>query len=702
MPPSIPGYSLNERLHAGPAYTVWRGRRDTTEEPVVVKVGGQGAASAQALGRLEHEFEVSHALRLDGVLAAMDLVRTGPLLALVLPDPGGVSLREVLSARSLPLDEILSRVARVARTLGQLHIQGLVHKDVNPANLIVGDGLETLLTDFGIAAAMTGERPDAELPDEVEGTLPYLAPEQTGRTDASIDGRTDLYALGATLYELLCGHVPFVGDDALELVHAHIAKVPPAPHTLRADVPLAVSRLTMKLLAKRPDDRYRTGHGVAFDLEQMLSELQSTGRIDPELALGTRDVPARLGRVTRLVGRDPELAALRAVLDRVANGARELVRVEGPSGVGKSALVVQAVRSVAARRARFVTGKYDQRERTEPYLALLQSFRGLSRQILSEPADAVRACGDRLNAALAPNGRLLLEVLPEFEPLLGPQPPVPALGAAEAQIRFTIVFRNFVRALAGAERPLWIFLDDAQWADGASLALIELLLTDPSLSHVAILLAFRDDALGPAHPLALQLSELDRLDVASTRIPVASLPRDGVGELVAAALGTEPSAVGPLSAVVFRKTAGNPFFVSEFLLGLERTRLLRFDPGALAGAGTSVGSSPRRWQRTPSPWSRRGWPSSHPPLAGWSGWPPPSAVPSTSTRWRWSPARPGDRHRSSSAQRWQPRSSSRRTPPAGARLRSGPTDSRTTGCSRRPTPWCRPTSGRRCTSGSPS
>src|SRR5262245_2815445 len=573
----LPGYRATERLHAGIHFATYRGIRLADRAGVIIKAT-TADAGPQSDARLEREYEITQSLADPGVVRADAMERAGHGLALVFPDTGRVALGRYLAGRGLRLDAFLAIALELAEILGRIHLRRVVHKDVKPANIVIDpQTLSVQLTDFGIAAVLARETASNRAPDELEGTLSYIAPEQTGRMNRSIDGRSDLYSLGVTFYEMLTGRVPFEAADPAELVHQHIARLAEPPALRDPAIPESLSRVVMKLIAKDQEDRYQSGFGLAHDL-RTLGRLVGEGAPGEAFVIGERDVPGQLRLPERLYGRDASLRALVAAVETAARGRARLLQVTGPSGIGKSALVREVMRPVAGRQGHFVSGKFDQLNRNVPYSAIAQAFEELARKLLAETRERVARLRGELGAALGGNAQVILDAIPGFEQLLGKQPPVVALGPTESLFRFNLVFRRFLRVLATAERPQIVFLDDLQWADSASLALLDVLATDPELAHLLVIVAYRDNEVHAGHPVLALLDELARGGVPVDTIAVGPLADESLVELVADALRVPAADARPLAQLVSAKTGGNPFFVRQFLETLHDRGLLAFDP----------------------------------------------------------------------------------------------------------------------------
>jgi hypothetical protein len=499
---------------------------------------------------------------------------------LVLMDPGGEPLDRVLErgdGQPLELTRCLRIAIGLAAALGQAHRHGLIHKDIKPSNVLVDDAGNVRLTGFGIASRLPHERQAPAPPEVIAGTLAYMAPEQTGRMNRSMDARSDLYSLGITLYQMLTGTLPFAAADPLEWVHCHIARQPTPPGE-RAAVPAPLSIMTMKLLAKNAEERYQTASGLETDLRRCLAEWESHGRIDA-FPLGARDAPERLLIPEKLYGREHEIEALLAAFDRVlVESTTELVFVSGYSGVGKSSVVNELHKVPVPPRGLFASGKFDQYKRDIPYATLAQAFQTLVRQILVKSEAEVEQWRGALREAVGPNGQLIVNLIPEVEFIIGKQPPVPELPPRDAQNRFQLVFRRFLGAFARPEHPLALFLDDLQWLDTATLALLEHLITDPEVRHLLLVGAYRDNEVSSSHPLARTLGAIRKAGTKMQEIVLVSLRLDDVGRLVADALHCARDAAHPLAQLVQEKTGGNPFFAIQFFNALADEGLLWLDP----------------------------------------------------------------------------------------------------------------------------
>jgi predicted ATPase/GAF domain-containing protein len=477
--------------------------------------------------------------------------------------------------------------ANVTAILGEIHAGNIIHKDINPSNIILHPETgQVKIIDFGLSTVLTRESTTLKSPNVLEGTLAYMSPEQTGRMNRSLDYRTDFYSLGATFYELLTHQLPFESTDALELVHYHIAKQPTPPHQINPEIPKVVSDIVMKLLAKTAEQRYQSAWGIKADLEECLTQLQSFGKIS-EFPLGRQDILDKFQIPQKLYGREREIETLLAAFERVVGenievasnekGAVEMMLVAGYSGIGKSSLVQEIYKPITRQKGYFISGKFDQYQRNIPYWAVIKVFQELVRQLLTETESQLEQWKEKINAALGENGGIIVEVIPEVELIAGNQPEVVSLPPAEAQNRFNFVFQKFIRVFAQKEHPLVMFIDDLQWADGASLKLMQLLMTAADSEYLFFLGAYRDNEVSPSHPLMITIDEIRKSGTTVNYIWLSALKEVHINQLIVDTLKCERERSQPLTKLVIAKTQGNPFFVNEFLKSIYSENLLIFD-----------------------------------------------------------------------------------------------------------------------------
>jgi predicted ATPase/signal transduction histidine kinase len=575
---NISRYSF-ENLRTDGEFDLYRGHGPADLQPILVLASVSRRPDPEAIGRLEHEYSLLEKLDLASALKPLTLIRHEGRTMLAFEDPGPeVFGLDRLLGQPIELGRFLRIAINLAAGLGELHHQGLIHKDIKPAHILVDKATDRVwFTGFGIASQLLREHQILEPPEVVAGTLAYMAPEQTGRMNRSIDSRSDLYSLGITLYQMLTGSLPFIASEPIELIHCHIARSPVAPLERVPGIPEPISAIVLKLLAKTAEERYQTGAGLETDLRKCLLEWNSTGRIQP-FAVAEHDVPDQLLIPERLYGRETECQTLLQAFDRVvASGKPELVLVSGYSGIGKSSLVQELYKVIVLPRGIFVSGKFDQNKRGVPYATLAQAFRTLVNQILGNREEMVVHWRGALLEALGPYGQLMVNLIPELELVIGKQPAVPHLPPQEAQGRFEAVWRRFLGVFARKEHPLALFIDDLQWLDPETLRLIEQFLTDPQIEFLLLVGAYRENEVAANHPLHLTLEATSAAGAAIHEIALQPLSLRDTEELLGDALYCEPSRTRQLAALVYDKTRGNPFFTIQFLTTLADEQLLRFE-----------------------------------------------------------------------------------------------------------------------------
>src|SRR5882672_6517601 len=555
--PDLAHYRL-QQLQRDTEFELFRGSLsgpgDASAPSILVRTPIADHPAPASLRRMQEEYSLRSELDPAYVVRALALIQARGHPMLVLEDPGGTPLDLLLDG---PMDtaRFLRLAIHIVAALGHVHSRRVVHKDVKPANILVNTARDQArLMGLGIASRVPRERQSPQPPEFLAGSLAYMAPEQTGRMNRSIDSRSDLYALGVTLYEMLTGSLPFTATDPMEWVHCHIARQPVPPRERLKSISGPVSAIVMKLLAKMAEERYQTAAGLDSDLRRCLAEWETEQRID-EFPLGEHDTPDRLLIPEKLYRREAEIAVLLAAFDRVIKGGTpELVLVTGYSGIGKSSVVNELHKVLVPPRGLFASGKFDQYKRDIPYSTLAQAFQSLVQRILGKSEAQVSRWRDDIREALGPNGQLIVNLIPELEFVIGKQPPVPDLPPRDAQNRLQMVFRRFLGVFARKEHPLALFLDDLQWLDAATLDLLEHLATHSEVRHLLLVGAYRDNEVSPSQPLLRTLEAIRAVDARLHEIVLAPLELDDVGRLIADALHCEPEDVRPLAQLVKQKT----------------------------------------------------------------------------------------------------------------------------------------------------
>jgi predicted ATPase/class 3 adenylate cyclase len=574
MQPQIADCRVTDILYRSPRTTVYRGIRQRDARVVAIKSLTDDYPAPRDLARLRLEFRVATRVKGPGIIDVFGLEPWGNNLALIEERFDGAPLTPPLRS-ACDLATFFAVAAPVTAALARVHEQ-VIHGDVAPSNILWDPAALTVkLIDFGAASEIRSEHHGLTADGLTDSSMPYMAPERSGRMNRDLDHRADLYSLGATFYELLTGLQPFEARDRAEWIYCHVTRHPRPPHEVLPGIPVLLSLLVMRLMAKNPEDRYQSAQGLVADLEECRRRWSETGRIDA-FPLGQKDSDGRVRAVQRVCGRESELQILFTAFEEARRGASRLVMVSGPPGVGKTVLVNEIRRTIFRLGGSFVEGKFDQFQQRGPYAAMADAFRQLVTQMLSAPDERLAAFRTELRDALAPNGGLVLDLVPEMERVIGPQPEIPPVNPIEEQNRFHVTMTAFFTTLARAQRPLVVFLDDLHWSDEPTVALIETLMTDRSLESLLLIGAYRSDEVDETHPVARLLGTLERRH-GVTRIDVPPLERAAVDQLVADALAMPSDRAGSLSAVLFANTRGNPLAVRELLGLAAREEALWFD-----------------------------------------------------------------------------------------------------------------------------
>lgn len=573
----LPHYQISDKIYDGKSTVIYRGTRIADDLPVIIKVPREDYPSLRTLARYRNEYNILKSTQLPGVVGIVELVKHQKSWAIVEEDFGAKSLDQILLTRRMGVAEFLRMAIKMCEGLAGIHNNGIIHKDLKPSNILVNElSGEVKIGDFGLSTMIGRERTDLKSPSLLEGTLAFISPEQTGRMNRVVDYRTDLYSLGVTFYLMLSGVLPFSSDDALELVHCHLAREPRSLQDVEPTCPQVLSDIVGKLMAKTVENRYQSAFGLKHDLEKCQAMLQKYDEIR-EFPIGTRDISNKFEISQKLYGRESETTALLEAFERTSNDRSELVLVGGYSGIGKSVLVNEVQKPIVARKGFFIGGKFDQFQRGTPFSCLLDAFNQLINQILSEGPAAIEMWGAKILEALGDNGQVLIDVVPALEKIIGPQPPLPNLGPAESRNRFNLVFGEFIGVFQNKDHPLVLFLDDLQWVDEATLKMLEVLACDESSKHLLIIGAYRDNEVNPSHPLSIALEDIRKAGGIISNIHLSPLRQNDLNLLVADSLSLPVTDTGDLAELIMEKTGGNPFFIIQLLRSLHERGLITFD-----------------------------------------------------------------------------------------------------------------------------
>ncbi len=587
---TIPGYDITKVIDEGLNTIVYRGLSQANLKPVILKVLKAEYPTLEQIARIKHEYSITANLDLEGVVTVLRLETYQNRLLLVLEDFGGISLKQYLNEEKLSLSIFLKIALQIVKSLISLHNYRIIHKDIKPSNIIINpESLECKITDFSIASRLYQEILQPLNISQLEGTLAYISPEQTGRMNRMVDYRSDFYALGITFYEMLTGQLPFASNDPLELIHCHIAKEAPFVKVKSEEIPQVISDIVAKLTAKNAEDRYQSAGGLLVDLETCWQEFQTTGTI-ADFRPGLYDSSAQLNIPEKLYGREQEVITLLSAFERVAMSNSEIILVSGYSGIGKSSLVNEVHKPIVREKGYFISGKFDQLGRSVPYASVIQAFQSLMRQLLAEDAEKLLIWKEKLLSALGTNGQVIINVIPELELIIGEQPKLTELGATGEQNRFNRVFQQLIQVFTQPQHPLVLFLDDLQWADSASLKLLQLLTTSVDSKYFLLIGAYRDNEVSLNRPLVKTLEEIEKVGTIINNVVLRPLMPIHIQQIVVDTLKPDSvfaisqnqedkidQAVKEFAELLFNKTQGNPFFLTQLLKTLYQEQLLVFN-----------------------------------------------------------------------------------------------------------------------------
>ena len=571
----INGYSDLQQLHVSKRTHVFRAKRDKDNQSVILKKLTADYPSVKNILRYRHEFEILQKISSAAVIKAYGLEKALGSYILVLEDFGGDDLNKVFPEK-VRLDVFLPIAIKLAQALADIHASDIVHKDINPSNIIYNQNTDEIrIIDFELSTTLDAETPLPVNPNILAGTPTYMSPEQTGRMNRKIDYRSDYYSLGVTFYKLLTGKLPFYSADTMELVYCHIAKQCASVHEIEPSVNESVSQIISKLMAKNAEDRYQSAQGIISDLQECQKQHEQKGKIEP-FELAKNDFSWKFKLPQKLYGREKEVDRLLQVFAKAAGGSTQLVMVKGYSGVGKTSLVREVQKPITEKRGNFCSGKFDQLQKSIPYSALIQSMSVFVEYLLKEDADALAEWNVKINKAIGVYGQVLVDVIPNLSLIIGPQPPVREVSAAEAKIRFNMVFSLFIKAVCQPNHPFVLFLDDLQWIDSASLNLFTILLTNNSIQNLLVIGAYRENEIDNLHPLIAAKKGWKEFGVTINEIALDDLSLENAAELTADALNTDKKSSQPLAKLVYEKTNGNAFYLTQLLKSLAKEDLIRY------------------------------------------------------------------------------------------------------------------------------
>lgn len=572
----ILNFKLHSIIHEGPKTLIYRASRLEDNFPVVIKILKIDYPDIAKISGFRQEYKVSSWIKDKSILEIYSIESYQNTLLMVMEDFGAESLLSYRKKKhKLTVAEFLGIAVKIAVCLEAIHSLNIIHKDVNPSNLLYNENTgELKLSDFGISTILPTETQSFSHPGLLEGTLAYISPEQTGRMNQEVDYRTDLYSMGVTFYELLTGFLPFYYDNPLELIHAHIARYPALPHVIRPEIPEKISEIILKLLKKDKEERYQSAFGVRIDLQKCLNAL-STGNFD--FRLGEEDYYSYFRIPQRLYGRTGEIAKLMDAFECTVKSQKQVILVAGYSGVGKSSLIHEIYKPITEKNGFFISGKFNQYQKNIPYFAISQAFNEFCLYLLIEKDEALKHIKNRILEVVGNNGKVLLEVIPNLQYIIGDQPPVEVISPVETQNRFIRIFINFIRVFSSEKNPLVLFIDDWQWADDATINLFRALVVSEELTNIMLIGAYRDNEVDGLHPFVMTVTELEKQYDLFHRIEVGNLSKTDVNLLLSDSFKKNILELKELSDLLYRKTLGNPFYVKTFLKALYEDGILAFD-----------------------------------------------------------------------------------------------------------------------------
>ncbi|WP_250658690.1 AAA family ATPase [Alkalimarinus coralli] len=573
-------YKVIEQLYRSAYTVVYRAKPEdsnSASDTVILKLLNEEFPSPESMARFRREYELTKMANSASIIKTYDLFRYQNTLVIAQEDFDGVSLAELFESFALPVEQFLPLAIRIAEALDDLHRFDVIHKGINPSNLLFNQSTnEIRIIDFGLASEIPLELNQFLDLAKVEGSLAFISPEQTGRINRPIDHRSDYYSLGMTFYQLLTGTTPFQSADPMQWIHWHIAQEAEPPEKLNPTVPGTLSKIVMKLLSKTAEERYASLSGLIHDLKRCWKQFQASGDVG-QFEVSSKDISSKLQIPKTLYGRTADLNQLIAIFDKTVQGEKALLSVVGPSGIGKSCFVRELSKPLLVKRGFFIEGKFDQLDRSTPYSCFISAIKDLIAQILGLDDLRIVKWKETILHALGKNGKLITDVIPELEPIIGPQPEIQTSSSAETKNRFNVTFQSFVRAFCSTDHPLIISLDDLQWADLASLQLVEQLMQDAAIGHILIIVSYRDNEVNSLHPVSMLLKSLSQQSATVSKIELQPLSLDDIKHFLSDTFQCEEGHTTQLAERCLTKTLGNPFFLTQFIKHLNKQWLIQFD-----------------------------------------------------------------------------------------------------------------------------
>ncbi|WP_075348655.1 adenylate/guanylate cyclase domain-containing protein [Algoriphagus marinus] len=573
-------FNILDKVRENSRYIVYKANRIQDSKAVTIQTFRSAYPTFRDLNHLKQEYSILSKLSHPNIVQPIGLENLENLPILVNEDISGEPLSDYLKRGKLDLIIFLKIAMEITKAVNYLHSKNIIHKNINPSNIIVDKTGGVKVWGFDYAIERGRDLNYSNVSEALELGLHYISPEQTGRMNRPIDHRTDLYSVGAVLYEMLTGKTLFHFSDPMELMHAHLALVPESPHKFRDEIPEVISKIVLKLLKKNTSERYQSCSGLLNDLQQCLDRLLDINEIN-DFALGTHDRLDQFQISSKIYGRDEEIGQMNELFQRIKNERAELALVSGYSGVGKSSFVREFQKYIDLGGGFFISGKFEQYKKNPPLSSLLLALNDLINQVLIRSEEQQEYWKNSILKAVGNSGQLIIDIMPDLELLIGPQQEVPSLPMNESKNRFDQVFSSFIRSFASEDHPLCIFLDDLQWLDTTTRRWLENTLLDSSLKHLLIICAYRENEVSPSHPLMMMLDRLQSQGVGSTLFALEPLGQDSVEEIIADSLSIPKKSGEELAKIVFRKTLGNPFFIRQCLLTLYESGVIHLSQNTL-------------------------------------------------------------------------------------------------------------------------
>jgi diguanylate cyclase (GGDEF)-like protein len=573
-------YQIIKQLYRSAHTVVYRAKSidiGPTGDSVILKLLNEEFPSSECMAKFRREYELAKIVNSANIIKVYDLFRYQNTLVMVQEDFEGSSLADLFDSNALPIKQFLPLAISIAEALAELHRFDVIHKGINPSNILFNQSTnEIRIIDFGLASEIPLELSQLLDPAKIKGSLAFISPEQTGRINRPIDHRCDYYSLGMTYYQLLTGTTPFQSAVPMQWIHWHIAQEAVPPETLNPTIPSTLSKIVMKLLSKTAEERYASLAGLIHDLKRCWKQLQENGEIG-QFEVSSKDISSKLQIPKTLYGRTADLNQLLSSFDQIVEGEKVLMSVAGPSGIGKSCFVRELSKPLLVKRGFFIEGKFDQLDQSTPYSCFISAIKDLIAQILGLDNSRIAKWKETILQAIGPNGKLITDVIPELEPIIGPQAEMQNFSAAEIKNRFNLTFQRFVRAFCSTEHPLVMFLDDLQWADLASLQLIKQLMIDSAIGHILIIGSYRSNEVNSLHPLSILVSGLVQQKIIVTNIELQPLSIDDIKHFLSDTFQCSKQHTTQLAERCLTKTHGNPFFLTQFIKHLNKQWLVQFD-----------------------------------------------------------------------------------------------------------------------------